>query len=139
MDVQNYQLRSLALVLELCNESLKNHIFKNKTKIPWETNSAAVITCQWGIDILDALDFIHGKNIVHRDLKLANVLVSHFNYYTIQNSPCSLSNRGRKRLTLHSPLFFCVCVCVHWTPCCKRCPMLLLKWNFCLFRSVTCK
>ena len=112
MDVQNYQLRSLALVLELCNESLKNHIFKNKTKIPWETNSAAVITCQWGIDILGALDFIHGKNIVHRDLKLANVLVSHFNYYTIQNSPCSLSNRGRKRLTLHSPLFFCVCVCV---------------------------
>ena len=99
MDVQNYQLRSLALVLELCNESLKNHIFKNKTKIPWETKSAAVITCQWGIDILDALDFIHGKNIVHRDLKLANVLVSHFNYYTVQNSPCSPSNRGRRRLT----------------------------------------
>ena len=99
MDVQNYQLRSLALVVELCNGSLKNHIFKNTTKIPWETNSAAVITCQWGIDILGALDFIHGKNIVHRDLKLANVLVSHFNYYTVQNSPCSLSNRGRRRLT----------------------------------------
>ena len=111
MDVQNYQLRSLALVFELCNENLKDHIFRNTTKVPWETNNAAVITCQWGIDILGALDFIHGKNIVHRDLKLANVLVSHFNYYTVQNSPRSLSNRGRKRFTLHSPLFFFVCVC----------------------------
>ena len=77
MDVQNYQLRSFALVFELCNATLKNHIFQNREKKPWETKSAAVITCQWGIDILDALEFIHGKKIVHRDLKLANVLVSH--------------------------------------------------------------
>ena len=87
IDVQNYQLCSLALVFELCKASLENHIFQNREKVPWETKSAAVLTCQWGIDILDALDYIHGKKIVHRDLKLANVLVSHFNYYTVQNSP----------------------------------------------------
>jgi len=87
MDVQNNQLRFLALVLELCKASLKNHIFKDKTNVPWETKSAAVNTCQWGSDILDALEFIHRKKIVHRNLKLENVFVSHFSYYMLQNSP----------------------------------------------------
>ena len=80
MDVQDNQLRFLALVFELCMTSLKNHIFKNEKNIPWRTKSAAIITCRWGVEILDALEFIHSKKIVHRDLKLENVLVSHFNY-----------------------------------------------------------
>ena len=80
MDVQDNQLRFLALVFELCKASLKNHIFKNEENKPWRTNSAAIITCRWGVEILDALEFIHSKKIVHRDLKLENVSVSHFNY-----------------------------------------------------------
>ena len=76
MDVQNDQLRFLALVFELCMTSLKNHIFTNEKNIPWRTKSAAIITCRWGVEILDALEFIHSKKIVHRDLKLENVLVS---------------------------------------------------------------
>ena len=87
MDVQNKQLRFLALVFELCKTSLKNHIFKNEENKPWKTKSAAIITCQWGVEILDALEFIHSKKIVHRDLKLENVLVSHFSHYILQNSP----------------------------------------------------
>ena len=90
MDVHNNQLSFLALVFELCNASLKNHIFKDKKNVPWETKSAAVNTCQWGSDILDALKFIHSKKIVHRDLKLDNVLVSHFSYFFLIRS-----NRGR--------------------------------------------
>ena len=98
MDVQNDQLRFVALVFELCKTSLKNHIFKNEKNKPWRTKSADIITCQWGVEILDALEFIHAKKIVHRDLKLENVLVSHFSYYKLQISPSNHSNRRRKGL-----------------------------------------
>ena len=103
MDVQNDQLRFVALVFELCKTSLKNHIFKNEENKPWMTESAATITCQWGVEILDALEFIHGKKIVHRDLKLENILVSHFSYYTLQISPSNHSNRGRKGFRRNPP------------------------------------
>ena len=114
MDVQDNQLRSLALVFELCKASLKNHIFKNAENKPWKTNSAAIITCRWGVEILDALEFIHNKKIVHRDLKLDNVLVSHFNYYMLQISPSNYSNRGRKGLIFHCVMLFFV---LHWALC----------------------
>ena len=114
MDVQDNQLRFLALVFELCKASLKNHIFKNEENKPWKTNSAAIITCRWGVEILDALEFIHSKKIVHRDLKLENVLVSHFNYYMLQISPSNNSNRGRKGLIFQCARLFCV---LHWALC----------------------
>ena len=111
MDVQDNQLRFLALVFELCKASLKNHIFKNEENKPWRTNSAAIIICRWGVEILDALEFIHSKKIVHRDLKLENVLVSHFNYYMLQISPSNHSNRARKGLLFQCAMLFCV---IHW-------------------------
>ena len=114
MDVQDNQLRSLALVFELYKASLKNHIFKNAENKPWKTNSAAIITCRWGVEILDALEFIHSKKIVHRDLKLDNVLVSHFNYYMLQISPSNHSNRGRKGLIFQCAMLYCV---LHWALC----------------------
>ena len=76
MDVHKCQLKSFVLVFDLCAESLKDRIFKNVKYIPWETPSAAPLTFHWMKKVLHALEFIHSKNIAHRDLKLANVLVS---------------------------------------------------------------
>ena len=76
MHVQNHKLLSLELVFDLCTGSLKNLIFKNDRCISWKTASAMADTLQWTKQILDALEFMHSKNVVHRDLKLDNILVS---------------------------------------------------------------
>ena len=77
INVRNHELLSLKLVFDLCTGSLKNYIFKNDNCIPWKTASAVADTLQWTKQILDALEFIHGEELVHRDLKLDNILVSY--------------------------------------------------------------
>ncbi|KAL9963713.1 hypothetical protein ACROYT_G027246 [Oculina patagonica] len=76
MNVHNHKLLSLELVFDLCTGSLKNHIFKNDKCIPWKTASAVGDTVQWAKQILDALEFIHSKDVIHQDLKLDNILMS---------------------------------------------------------------
>ena len=76
MNVENYSLLSLALVFKRCNDSLKNHIFRNDECKPLKTKKALANTLKWSKQILDVLVFIHGLSMVHRDLKLDNVLVS---------------------------------------------------------------
>ena len=76
MNVDNRTLVSLDLVFKLYTGSLKNHIFRNDNCIPWKTASAVADTLKWTKQILDALEFIHSKKVVHRDLKLDNILVS---------------------------------------------------------------
>ena len=76
MDVKERQLVSLVLVFDLCSRSLDKQIFENDEYIPWNTAGAAAVIVPWAKQILDALEFIHSQNVVHRDLKLANILVS---------------------------------------------------------------
>ena len=76
MKVRNHKLLSLELVFDLCTASLKNHIFEKDNCIPWKTATAMADTLQWTKQILDALEFMHSKKVVHRDLKLENILVS---------------------------------------------------------------
>ena len=53
------------------------HIFRNQDNVPGlsTTTSASKNVIGWAKDIANALEFIHNKGIIHRDLKLENTLV----------------------------------------------------------------
>ncbi|XP_078379497.1 uncharacterized protein LOC144662542 isoform X1 [Oculina patagonica] len=68
------------LVMELCKEDLRRHIFQNRENIPGMPSSTAPTdrnTIGWARDIAGALEFVHKQGFVHRDLKLENVLITH--------------------------------------------------------------
>ncbi|XP_078379644.1 uncharacterized protein LOC144662656 [Oculina patagonica] len=68
------------LVMELCKENLMTHIFMNPKNIPGmpaSTRPTDRNTIRWAKDIANALDFIHKQGIVHRDVKLDNILITH--------------------------------------------------------------
>ena len=65
------------LVMEKCKGNLKSQIFDHPEKTPSKTKNPAVFreVCRWAKEITDALAFIHKQGVVHRDLKLENILV----------------------------------------------------------------
>ena len=64
----------MILVMEKCKGDLKSHIFESA---PGKSEDSNVVrmACRWVQEITDALAYIHEKGIVHRDLKLENILV----------------------------------------------------------------
>ena len=69
------------LVLELCDTSLSSHILRHPDKVPATCTDPRNkrLVLRWAIEIMDGLRFIHQEELVHRDLKLENVLVRNDN------------------------------------------------------------
>ena len=61
------------MVSELCMDSIEKFILSNRDHDPFRTRNKVL---HWAVQIVDALCFIHGKDLSHHNLKLENVLVS---------------------------------------------------------------
>ena len=65
------------LVMEKCKGNLKSLIFDHPESVPAKDRNPAVVreVYRWAKEITDALSFMHNQGVVHRDLKLENILV----------------------------------------------------------------
>ena len=65
-------------MMELCKENLMKHILqdaKNVPGVPSSTPATCRKTIRLAKEITVALEFLHSREIVHRELKLENILV----------------------------------------------------------------
>ena len=66
------------IVLELCSCSLRSRVISYPENAPTRLSNEAVKkkVLGWALNILDALQYIHGEGFVYGDLELDNILVS---------------------------------------------------------------
>ena len=64
-------------VMEKCKGNLRNHIFRELESTPGRSENATTVgeVRHWVKQIIDGLAHIHELGVVHRDLKLENILV----------------------------------------------------------------
>jgi serine/threonine protein kinase len=76
--------QKFVFLTKLCRENLRSFIFQNKSKIPAKAadiNEAINTFLNWAIEIADGLNYIHIRSLVHKHLKLENILVGiEFNF-----------------------------------------------------------
>jgi serine/threonine protein kinase len=65
------------LVMRKLDTNLREYLHQNRNKLMWKEKTKIAV------DIIDALDKIHGENAIHRDLHSGNILYNRYSNYWI--------------------------------------------------------
>ena len=67
----------MIFVMEKCKGNLKNYLFRELQSAAGRSENPTIVgdLCRYAKEITDGLAFIHAMEVVHRDLKLENILV----------------------------------------------------------------
>ena len=77
LDMSSPKSTRVIFVMEKCKGNLRNHIFRELESTPGRSENATTVeeVRHWVKQIIDGLAHIHELGVVHRDLKLENILV----------------------------------------------------------------
>ena len=77
LDMSSPMSTRVVFVMEKCKGNLRNHIVRELESTPGRSENATNVekVCHWAKQIIDGLVHIHELEVVHRDLKLENILV----------------------------------------------------------------
>ena len=77
LDMSSPMSTRIIFVMEKCKGNLRNHIFRELESTPGRSENATTVeeVRHWVKQIIDGLAHIHELGVVHRDLKLENILV----------------------------------------------------------------
>ena len=77
LDMSSPMSTRVIFVMEKCKGNLRNHIFRELESTPGRSENATTVeeVRHWVKQIIDGLAHIHELGVVHRDLKLENILV----------------------------------------------------------------
>ncbi|UJR30735.1 hypothetical protein I4U23_018255 [Adineta vaga] len=70
-------LRTFGIVIDYCSNGSLDVFVREK-----HSNYTLVDVLNWGYQLADALSFLHSKKIIHRDVKMQNILLKD-NYHTL--------------------------------------------------------
>ena len=91
-----------AFVNKYCNANLKDTIFNGSTLVPAKNDKSkeTIVTfLQLAADIAEGLNYIHERGLVHRHLKLENILVGNlfFSFKKVNEIGFTLKKKKAQR------------------------------------------